>query len=144
MQAFRRHVLDVSNVEIEAPAIKEKTSVARWFLVIAVMQIDGARLGFAKKIVFYLCGPEFRIHMRLFFAQKTAVFGLNSNDPIHRSKLTHRIAKSLNEKRDFPVAQASCLWGRRASRLPIRTSKRQTKYRPVERLCRAAAEGEAP
>src|SRR5439155_22575743 len=104
-KAFRIPETAVLIAVIELAAITGKTSVARWFLVIAIMQIHGARLGFAKKIVFYLCGPEFRIHMRLFFAQKTAVFGLNSNDPIHRNKLTHRIAKSLNEKCDFPVAQ---------------------------------------
>jgi hypothetical protein len=74
----------VSHVEIETPAIKKKTSVARWFLVITVMQIDRARLGFAKQVVFDLCRPKLGIGVRLVFAQKTAVFGFNSNDPIHR------------------------------------------------------------
>jgi hypothetical protein len=85
MQAFRRRVLDVSHVEIKTPAIKEKTAVARGLLVIPVMQIDRARLGFAKQVVFDLCRPKLGIGVRLFFAQKTAVFGFNSDDPIHRS-----------------------------------------------------------
>ena len=85
MQTLWRRVLDVSHVEIETPAIKKKTSVARRFLVIPVMQIDRARLGFAKEVVFDFCRPKLRIGVRLFFAQKTAVFRFNSNDPIHRS-----------------------------------------------------------
>jgi hypothetical protein len=49
------------------------------------MQVDRARLGFAKEVVFDLCWPKLGIGMWLFLAQKTAVFGFNSNDPIHRS-----------------------------------------------------------
>ncbi len=49
------------------------------------MQIDRARLGFAKEVVFDFCRPKLGIGVRLFFAQKTAIFGFDSNDPIHRS-----------------------------------------------------------
>jgi hypothetical protein len=47
------------------------------------MQIDGAGLGVSEKMVFYLRRPELRINVRLFFAQKTAVFGFNPNNPVH-------------------------------------------------------------
>ena len=83
MQTFRRRVLDVSHIEIEAPAVTKKASVTRWLFVIAVMQIDGAGLGVSEKMVFYLRRPELGIYVRLFFAQKTAVFGFNPNDPVH-------------------------------------------------------------
>ena len=75
----------MSHVEIEPPAIQQKAAVARRFLVVAVMQIDRARLGLAKEIVFDLGRPKLGIGARLFLAQKAAVFGFNSNDPIHRS-----------------------------------------------------------
>src|SRR5881275_580210 len=83
MQTFRRRVLDVSHIEIQAPAVTKKTSVTRWLFVIAVMQIDGAGLGVSEKMIFYLRRPELGIYVRLFFAQKTAVFGFNPNDPVH-------------------------------------------------------------
>src|SRR5207248_9656496 len=83
MQTFRRRVLDVSHIEIQATAIAKKTSVTRWLFVITVMQIDGAGLGVSEKMVFYFRRPELGIYVRLFFAQKAAVFGFNPNDPVH-------------------------------------------------------------
>src|SRR5438034_4009069 len=97
MQTFRRRVLDVSHIEIEAPAVTKKASVTRWLFVVAVMQIDRAGLGVSEKMVFYLRGPELGINMRLFFTQQTAVFGFDPNDPVHCNQLTHRIAIWLNE-----------------------------------------------
>ena len=88
MQTFRRRVLDVSHVEIETPAVEEKSSVARRFLVVAVMQINRARVRLSKQIVFNFRWPQLRINMRFFFTQKATVFGFDSNDPIHRSNLT--------------------------------------------------------
>jgi hypothetical protein len=51
MQTFRRRVLDVSHVEVETSAVQKKASVARWFFVISVMQIDGASFGLSKEII---------------------------------------------------------------------------------------------
>jgi hypothetical protein len=73
----------VSHIEIETPAVAKKTSIARWLFVVAIMQIDGAGLGVSKKMVFYLRGPELGINMRLVFTQQTAIFGFNSNNPVH-------------------------------------------------------------
>src|ERR1043166_4134503 len=87
MQTLRRRVLDVSHVEVEPSAVEEKSSIARRFLVIPVMQIDRAGVCLSKQIVFDLGRPQLRIHVRLVLAQKTAVFGFNSNDPIHSSNL---------------------------------------------------------
>src|SRR5256885_2484907 len=102
MQTFRRRVLDVAHVEIKTSAVEKKSSIARWLLVIAVMQIDRAGIRLSKQIVFDLGRPQLRINVRFFFAQKTAVFGFYSNDPIHRRQLTHRIAIWLSEKADPP------------------------------------------
>jgi hypothetical protein len=48
MQTFRRCVLDVPHVEIKPAAVQEKAAVARRFLIIAVMKVDRARVGFAE------------------------------------------------------------------------------------------------
>src|SRR5438045_2978088 len=52
MQTLWRGVLDMSHVEIETPAVEKKSSIARWFLVIPVVQIDRAGIGLSEKIVF--------------------------------------------------------------------------------------------
>ena len=98
MQTLRRGILNVPHVEIKSAAIEKKSSVSGRLLVVAVMQIDGASVCFSEQIVFDLGRPKLRIHMRFFFANKTAVFGLDSNDPIHCTQLTHRIAISLSQK----------------------------------------------
>jgi hypothetical protein len=88
MQTFRGRVLDVPHVEVETSAIEKKASVPRWFFVISVMQIDGASVGLSKEIVFNFAWPKLGIAMRLSLAQKAAVFGFNSNDPVHFSQST--------------------------------------------------------
>src|ERR1043166_5610034 len=92
MQTLGRRVLDMSHVEIETSAVEEKSSITRWFLVVSVMQIDRASVRLSKQIVFNLRRPQLRIDVRFVFTQKTAVFGFDSNDPIHRRQLMHRIA----------------------------------------------------
>ena len=67
MQTLRRRVLDMPHVEVQTPAIEKKTSVARRLLIIPVVQIDRAGLGFPEKIVLYLGRPELRVPMRLLF-----------------------------------------------------------------------------
>jgi hypothetical protein len=52
------------------------------------MQIDGASVGLSKEIVFNFAWPKLGIAMRLSLAQKAAVFGFNSNDPVHFSQST--------------------------------------------------------
>src|SRR6266508_637380 len=98
MQAFRRCVLDVPHVEIEPPAVQEKSAIARRFLVIAVMKIDRAGVGFAEQIIFNLRRPKLRIHVRLVFAEKTTVLGFDSNHSIHSNQITRRTATWLNQK----------------------------------------------
>jgi hypothetical protein len=62
------------------------------------MQIDRARVGFPEEIIFDLRRPKLGIHMRLVFTEKTAVFGFDSDDAIHRNQLTHRIWIWLSQK----------------------------------------------
>ena len=94
MQTLRRRVFDVSHVEIETSAVEKKAAVARRFFVIPVMQIDRASLGFSEQIVLYLGRPELGIDMRLLFTQQAAVFGFDSNDPIHRLTSIHQCSDS--------------------------------------------------
>src|SRR5262245_8031666 len=98
MQTFGRGVFDVSHVEIESPAVKKKPSVARRLLVIAVMEIDRSGIGFAEQIILNLRRPKLGIHVRLVFAEKTAVLSFDSYDAIHRKQLTHRIRIWLSQK----------------------------------------------
>src|SRR5438477_754241 len=111
MQTLRRRVLDVPHIEIEPAAVQEKSTVARRFLVIAVMQITRARVGFAEQIIFHLRRPKLGIHVRLVFTEKTTVFGLDSNDSIHLSELTHRIGIWLSQKKS-PSPPSSPQMGR--------------------------------
>src|SRR6266545_5563666 len=101
MQAFRRCVLDVPHVEIEPPAVQEKSAIARRFLVIAVMKIDRAGVGLAEQIIFDLRRPKLGIHVRLVFAEKTTVLGFDSNHSIHSNQITRRMATWLSQK-DVP------------------------------------------
>ena len=89
MQTLWRCVFDVAHVEVKTPAIEEKTPVARRFLVIPIVQIDRAGGGFSEKVVLHFGRPKLGINMRLLFAQQAAVFGFDSNDPIHWNQLTH-------------------------------------------------------
>src|SRR2546423_8411696 len=105
MQPFRGRVLDRSHVELKAAAVKEKAAVARRFLVIAVMQIDRPGVGFAEQVIFNLCRPKLRIHVRLVFAEKTTVLGFDSDDSIHSNQITRRTASWLSQKESPGKAQ---------------------------------------
>src|SRR3984893_1534996 len=92
----------MSHVEVETSAVEEQSPVSRRFLVVAVMQIDRANIRLSEEIIFNFRRPQLRIDVRFVFTQKTAVFGLDSNDPIHCRQLTHRIAIWLSEKGASP------------------------------------------
>src|SRR6266550_716014 len=105
MQTFRRRVFNVAHVEIQPPTVQEKAAVARWFLVIAVMQIDRAGVGLAEQIIFDLRRPKLGIHVRLVFAEKTTVLGFDSDDSIHSNQITRRTASWLSQKESPGKAQ---------------------------------------
>src|SRR4029077_390571 len=100
MQTLRRRVLDMAHVEVETSAVEEKSSVSRRFLVVAVMQIDRASVRLSEEIVLNLRRPQLRIYMRFVFSQKTAVFGFDSNNPIHRP--TNAPNRDLVKRKIFP------------------------------------------
>src|SRR5437870_225640 len=83
METFWRRVLDVSHIKIQTPTVTKKTSVTRWLFIVAIMQINRAGFCVSEKMIFNLRRPEFRITVRLFLAQKTAIFGFDSDDPVH-------------------------------------------------------------
>jgi hypothetical protein len=62
------------------------------------MQIDCPGVRLSEEIVFHLRWPKFGIHVRLVFAQKTAVLGFDSNDSIHSNQITRPMATWLSEK----------------------------------------------
>jgi len=102
MQTLRGCVLDVTHIEIEPTAVEEKSAIARWFLVVAVMKIDCTGVGLAKEIILDLRRPKLGIHVRFVFTEKTAVFGFDSYNAIHGNQLTHRIRIWLNQKPPKP------------------------------------------
>ncbi len=57
--AFRRSVLDVAHVEIKAPAVQQEPTVARWFFVIAIMQVESARARLPENVIFDTRRPGF-------------------------------------------------------------------------------------
>ena len=83
MQTLRRCVLDVPHVEIEAAAIQEEATVARRFLVVPVMQIDGARLCLPEEEIFYFDRPGVGMPASVFSADEATVFRFDSGDAIH-------------------------------------------------------------
>src|SRR5438132_8424376 len=129
MQAFRRRVLDMSHVEVETSAVEEKSSISWRFLVVAVMQVDRASIRRSEQIIFNLGRPQLRIDVRFFFTQKTAVFGFDSNDPIHCRQLTHRIAIWLSEKTISPHLESSPK--NRERRIPVSPAQYDANVLPV-------------
>ncbi len=71
------------HVEIEAAAIKEETAVARRFLVIPVMQIDGAGLRLPKQEIFHPDRPGISMSAPVFSADEATIFRFDSGDAIH-------------------------------------------------------------
>src|SRR6266481_116063 len=118
MQTLRRRVLNMSHVEVETSAVEEKSPVSRRFLVVPVMQIDRASIRLSEEIIFDFRRPQLRIDVRFVFTQKTAVFGLDSNDPVHRSELTHRITIWLSEKSRSPHLPPTLRYGATGNPLP--------------------------
>src|SRR5678810_648108 len=57
--AFRRRVLDVAHVEIKAATVQQKPTVARWFLVIAIMQVQSARSPVSENVILDARRPGF-------------------------------------------------------------------------------------
>src|SRR5262249_58283640 len=98
MKTWRRVIRVGPHMEIGPTAVEKKSAIARRFLVVAVMKIDCTGVGLAKEIIFDLRRPKLGIHVRLVFTEKTAVFGFDSYDAIHRNQLTHRIRIWLNQK----------------------------------------------
>src|SRR4029079_1159502 len=123
MQAFRRCVLDMSHVEIKSAAVQQETAIAWRFLVVAVMQINRAGVSFAKQIVLNLGRPKLGIYVRLVFAEKTTVLGLDSHDAIHRNQLTHRIRISLSQKTSFTLDLSPVWRGKSHDRNMRKTQK---------------------
>src|SRR5881275_190737 len=102
MQTFRRGVLNVAHVEIKPAAVQKKAAVAGRFFVIAIVKIDrpGARL--VEEIVLYLGRPNLGVAAQLFAAHQAAVFGFDSDDPVHRLTIkpsNRQISKSFRTRR---------------------------------------------
>ncbi len=83
MQTLGRRVLDVAHVEIKAAAIEQESAVAGRLFVVAIMQIDRARLRFAEKIILHPHRPGIGMGAALVAADKAAVFRFDPGDAIH-------------------------------------------------------------
>ena len=81
--AFGRGVFEMPHVDVEAPAVQEKTAVSGRLLVVAIMQVDRPRLGLLEEVIFHPGWPDVGVGIPLLACSETAVFGFNANDAIH-------------------------------------------------------------
>src|SRR5215203_3255379 len=73
----------MSHVEVKPAAVQEKSPVARWLLIVAIMKIDRAHLRFPKKVILYLRRPGFDPSLRSGATDQAAVFRFDACDPVH-------------------------------------------------------------
>jgi len=85
--AFRRRVLDVAHVEIKAATVQQKPTVARWFFVIAIMQVQSARSPASENVILDARRPGFG--RKLGIVDKRTIFGFEADHPIHNANIPH-------------------------------------------------------
>ena len=82
--ALRRRVFEVPHVDVEPPAIQQKAAVSRRLLVVAIVQVDHARLRFFEEVILHPRRPRIRPVQRI-AADEAAVFGFDADDAVHES-----------------------------------------------------------
>ena len=94
----------MSHVEVHAPGIGEKSSVARWFIVPTMMQIQHATTLNVKQMVANLVGKPGRGMVRLVLIHQESVFGFKSENTVQHLSLPRQIeAPSAGGVRDLPA-----------------------------------------
>jgi hypothetical protein len=94
----------MSHVEVHAPGVGEKSSVARRFIVSSVMQIEHASPLDMKEMVSNLVGKPGRGMVRLVLIYQESVFGFKSENTVQHLSLPRQIeAPSAGGVRDLPT-----------------------------------------
>jgi len=92
----------MSHVEVHAPGIGEKSSVARRFVVSSVVQIKHAAPLDMKEMVSNLVGKPGRGMVRLVLIHQESVFGFKSENTVQHLSLPRRIeTPSAGDERDL-------------------------------------------
>lgn len=73
------------HIEINAAAVKQEAAISGRLFVIAVMEIDRARLRFAEEKVFHPRWPRLASAARATSTDQAAVFRFDPDNPIHLS-----------------------------------------------------------
>src|SRR5665213_470017 len=92
-QAFGRAILQVAHVDVTTSAVEEKTTVARRFVPVALMNVDEAQAPVLENPVAHAGNGAGRTGK---IAGQTAVFGFQANDAVHRCMSPFRILLLYN------------------------------------------------
>ena len=84
--AFRRGIFKVAHVDVEPPAVQQKTAVARRLLVVAVVEVDRAELRLAEDVVLHAGRPGIGAALRLVGLDQAAIFRLDAHDAVHEAQ----------------------------------------------------------
>ena len=94
----------MSHVEVHAPGVGEKSSVARRFIVSSVVQIENASPLDVKEMVSNLVGKPGRGMIRPVLIHQEPVFGFKSENTVqHLSSLRRIETPSAGGLKDLPA-----------------------------------------
>ena len=101
---LRRGPLQMSHVEIDAPGIGEKSSVARRFIMSSMVQIENATPLDMKEMVSNLVGKPGGGMIRLVLIHQESVFGFKSENTVQHLSSPLRIeGPSAGDVKDLPA-----------------------------------------
>ena len=102
--ALRRGPFQMSHVEIHAPGIGEKSSVAWRLIMSPVVQIEDAAPLDVKEVVSNLVGKPGRGMIGLILIHQESVFGFKSENTVQHLNAPRQIeASSAGDVRDLPA-----------------------------------------
>jgi hypothetical protein len=77
----------VAHIEIKAATVQQKPTVARWFFVIAIMQVESARARLSENVILNARRPRFG--RKLGIVDKRTIFGFETDYPVHNANIPH-------------------------------------------------------
>src|SRR5579859_4698997 len=101
--ALGRGILDMPHVQIQPATIEQEAAIAGRFLVIAIVQVDGAETRDLEDVVLDTDRKRVGSALPIIAADQTTVLGLQSDDAIHKSFKAERTSLS-SSNRNLPVA----------------------------------------
>ena len=101
---LRRGPFQMSHVEVHAPGVGQKSSVAGWFIVPSMVQIEHAAPLNVKEMVSNLVGKPGGGMIRPVLIHQESVFGFKSENTVQHLNSPRRIeAPSAGDVKDLPA-----------------------------------------